>query len=51
MYLSQVQAGTVSSIVVVAIHMQDLLALDGEQPRQDTLGEASAEDNDLRGAR
>ena len=50
-YLSQVQTGTVTAVVVVAIHVEDLLALDGEQPRQDTLGEASAEDNDLRGAR
>ena len=30
--------------------MQDLLALDGQQARQDTLGETGAEDDDLRHA-
>lgn len=46
-YLGQVQTRAVSSVVVIPVHVQNLLALDGEQSREDTLGQASAEHNDL----
>lgn len=46
-YLGQVQTRAVSSIVVIPVHVQDLLALDGEQSGEDTLGQASAEHDNL----
>jgi hypothetical protein len=46
-YLSQVQAGAVTSVIVVAVHMENLLALDGQETRQDTFCQSSAENDDL----
>ena len=48
--LSEVETGAVTTVVVIPVHVQDLLALDGQQARQDTLGETGAEDDDLRHA-
>lgn len=47
-HLGQVQTCTIATVVVVAIHVKDLLALDGEQTGEDTFGQASTEHNDLR---
>ena len=41
-YLREVQAGALASVVVVPVHVKDLLALDGEQARQDALRETSS---------
>ena len=48
--LCEVQTSTIASIVVVAIHVKDLLALDRQQAREDTFGETSTEHDDLRTA-
>lgn len=45
--LSQVERSRVCAVVVVTIHMEDLLALDGEQAREHTFGQTSAENDDL----
>lgn len=45
--LSQVQASTVSSVIVVPIHMEDLLPLYGQQTGEDTFGETSSKHDDL----
>lgn len=45
--LGEIQAGTVSSVVLVSVHMQDLLALDRKQSGKDTFGQTGAQDNDL----
>ena len=45
--LCEVQTSTIASIVVVAIHVKDLLALDGEETREDTFSESSTKDDDL----
>ena len=45
--LGQVQTGTVTTVVGVPVHVEDLLALDREQTRQDTFCQASAQHNDL----
>lgn len=45
--LSEVQTGTVTAVVVVTVHVEDLLALNGEQARQDTFSETSAEHDNL----
>lgn len=47
-YLGQVKRSRVRAVIVVTIHMEDLLALDGEQAREHTLGQASAKNDDLR---
>lgn len=49
-HLGEVQTRAVAAVVVVAVHVQHLLALDGQQPRQDALRQACAEDDDLRPA-
>ena len=36
-YLSEVETGAVTTVVVIPVHVQDLLALDGQQAGQDTL--------------
>lgn len=46
-YLGQIKGGTLASIIVVAVHVEDLLALDREKSREDTLGEAGAENDDI----
>ena len=46
-HLSQVQASAITSIVIVAVHMEDLLALNGQETRQNTLCQSSAENDDL----
>lgn len=46
-YLGQVQRSTVASVVVVAVKMKNLLALDGKQARENALGQAGAHDNDI----
>lgn len=47
-YLGQVKTRAVASIIVVPVYVKDLLALDGEQAREDTLGQTSAQNDDLR---
>lgn len=46
-HLSQIQTSTVTSIVVIAIHMENLLALNRQQTRENTLRQTSTEDDDL----
>ena len=46
-HLSEVQRCTITTIVVIPVHVKDLLALDGQETRQDTFGQASAENDDL----
>ena len=45
--LREVQTGTVTAVVIVAIHVEDLLALDGQETGENALREASAENDDL----
>ena len=45
--LSQVKTSTVTTIVVIAIHVENLLALDGQETGEDALREASAKNDDL----
>ena len=45
--LCQVQAGTVSAIVIISVHVQNLLALYGQESGENALGEASTEHDDL----
>ena len=40
-HLSEVETGAVAAVVVIPVHVQDLLALDGQQTGQDTLRQAS----------
>jgi hypothetical protein len=47
--LGEVERGGLAAVVVVAVHVEDLLAVDGEQAGEDALGEAGAEDDGLRG--
>lgn len=46
-YLGQIKTGTVATIIIIPVHVQDLLALDGEQARQNTFSQTSTENNDL----
>lgn len=46
-YLGQVQTGTVASVVVVAVHVEDLLAFDRQKTRENALGQTSAHNNDV----
>ena len=46
-YLGQVQTRAVSSIVVIPVHVQDLLALDRQETRQDAFRQPSAQNNNL----
>lgn len=41
-YLSQVQTGRSATIVVFPVHVQDLLALDGQQSGEHTFTQACA---------
>lgn len=45
--LRQIQTSTVTSVVIIAIHVKDLLSLDREETREDTFGETSTEYDDL----
>jgi hypothetical protein len=46
-HLSQVETGTVTTVIIVPVHVKDLLALDGEQARQDTFGQTRAQHDNL----
>lgn len=46
-YLGQVQTGTLASVVVVAVHVEDLLALDRQKTRENALSQTSAHNNDV----
>lgn len=46
--LGQVKTCTISTIVVIPVHVEDLLALDGQQSGEDTFGQTGAQDDDLR---
>ena len=41
-HLCEVQTGALATVVVVPVHVEDLLSLDGEQARQDALRETSS---------
>ena len=41
-YLSQVQTRTVSTVVVVPVHVENLLSINGEQSGEDTFRQAGA---------
>ena len=45
--LREVQTGTVTAVVVVAVHVKDFLALDGQETRKDTFGQTGTENDDL----
>ena len=45
--LSQVKTRADTTIVIVAVHVQDLLAIDRQETRQNALGQASAENDNL----
>ncbi len=45
--LGKVQTGTVTTIVVVPVHVEDLLALDGQETGEDTFGQTGTEHDDL----
>ena len=45
--LSQVQTGTVTAIVVIAIHVQNIFALNRQETRQNTLRQTRTKDDDL----
>ena len=47
-HLSQVQTSTVASIIVIAVHVEDLLALDRQEAGEDTFGKTGTENDDLR---
>lgn len=47
MYLGQVQTGRLASVIIVAVHVEDLLALDRKETREDALGQTGAHDNDV----
>lgn len=46
-HLSKVQTCAFTSVVVISVHMEDLLAFDREQTRQNTFGETGSQHNDL----
>jgi hypothetical protein len=46
-YLGKVQGGGLATVVVVAVHVEDLLALNGEETREDALSEAGTKDDDV----
>ena len=45
--LGQVKGGTFTTIVVITVHVEDLLALDGEDSRQNALGQSSSQHNNV----
>ena len=45
--LGQVEGGTFTTIVVITVHVEDLLALDGEDSRQNALGQSSSQHNNV----
>ena len=47
-HLSQVQTSAVASIIVIAVHVEDLLALDRQEAGEDTFGKTGTENDDLR---
>ncbi len=48
-HLGQVKTRAVTAVVVIPVHVEDLLALDGEQARQNTFCETGAQDDNLLG--
>lgn len=49
--LGEVERCRFGAVIVVTIHVEDLLTLDREQSREDTLGQAGAENDDLQQVR
>lgn len=45
--LCEVQGCTVTTVVVVPVHVKDLFPLDGQETREDTFGQTGAENDDL----
>lgn len=45
--LAQVQRGAFSTIVIIAIHVEDLLSLDGEDSGQNALSQSSSQHNNV----
>jgi len=41
-YLGEIQTSTVSTVVIVPIHMEDLLAIDREESGKDTFGQTGS---------
>jgi hypothetical protein len=41
-YLSEVQTGTISTVVIVPIHVQDFLSIDRKESREDTFGKTGS---------
>ena len=41
-YLGEIETGTISTVVVVSVHVQDLLAIDREESREDTFGKTGS---------
>jgi hypothetical protein len=48
-YLSKIETRAFTSIVVIAIHVEDLLALNRQKAREDTLRQAGTQNDDLNG--
>lgn len=46
-HLSQIERRALSTVVVIAVHMKDLFALDRQEPRENTFGETRSQDNDI----
>ena len=46
-HLSEVQRCTITTIVVIPVHVEDLLALYRQETGEDTFGETGAQDDDL----
>ena len=47
-HLRQVETGAFAAVVVVAVHVEDLLALDRQEAGEDTFGKTGTENDDLR---
>jgi hypothetical protein len=47
-HLGQIQRGTITTVVIVSIHMEDFLSFYRQQAGEDTFGEASSQDDHLR---
>ena len=41
-YLSQIETSTIAAVVVIAVHVQDLLAINRKQSREDAFSETGA---------
>ena len=47
-HLSEVQRCTITTIVVIPVHVEDLLALDRQEAGEDTFGKTGTKNDDLR---